>query len=141
MKKWILFLLWVNIMACNTSTGEMNSKEENSQPQRTVEEIVDYYPNGLKKVEGKLINGEKHGHWIFYYDNGFMWSEGMFKYGIREGFSVVYYKDGRKRMKGQYENDQKVGPWTFWNDQGEFVETINADELRARVDSLSASES
>ena len=133
----MIFVLWINFMACTSSTGELETKKEKAQPQRAVEEVVDYYPNGLKKVEGKLVNGKKHGRWVFYFDNGFMWSEGMFKYGIREGYSVVYYKDGRKRMKGQYKNDQKAGPWTFWNEQGEFVETIDADKLKARVDSLS----
>ena len=141
MKKWMLFVLCINILSCTTNTGESNTQNEHSEPKRTVEKIVDYYPNGIKKVEGKLVNGDKHGRWVFYYENGYMWSEGMFKYGVREGYSVVYYKNGRKRMKGQYKNDLKTGPWSFWNEDGAFVETIDADALKERIDTLSASDS
>lgn len=134
MKRWTIISCWIFIVACSSAAEKTNAASDESP--RTVEQVVDFYPNGVKKVEGKLVNGEKHGRWVFYYDNGFMWSEGMFKYGKREGYSVVYYKDGRKRMKGQYENDQKVGAWSFWNEEGEFIESIDADKLRNRIDSL-----
>lgn len=100
------------------------------------EEVVEYYPNGLKKVEGQLRNDKPHGKWIYYYENGFKWSEGVFNQGDRVGKSIVYYENGKIKMTGQYKKNIKVGVWKVFEDDGTFVDQIDLDSTLSRKDSM-----
>ncbi len=104
--------------------------------ERKVENVLERYPSGKKKLEGKLVNGERHGKWIYYYDNGYIWSEGKFWYGKRKGFSTVYYENGNRQIAGEYKNDLKVGIWRLWNEDGTLEHTLNLDEMLSKEDSL-----
>ena len=46
---------------------------------------------------GHLLNGKRHGKWIF------------------------WYKSGRKQLEGEYLNGQKTGLWTKWNERGDRI--------------------
>jgi len=134
MKNILLIICLSLLFACNSET-QKETENQNATEERKVENFVEYYPSGIKKVEGKKVNGERHGRWVYYYDNGFMWSEGEYYYGKREGYSVVYYKDGRKKMKGQYSEDEKVGVWHFWDEDGNLTKSLDVAELKKRKDS------
>ena len=132
---WYLFLFTI-LFAC---TPKEEKKADPSTSQRVEEKVLEYYPDGKKKVEGTKVNGEKHGLWRFYYKNGFLWSEGKFWYGDRTGYSTVFYDNGKKQMEGEYEDDKKVGKWKLWNKDGSLKQTIDMDSLQSRHDSLNAS--
>jgi len=139
MKKLIFILLIGAIFGCKLEGGDSNKVEEKNSKneERKEENVVEYYSNGIKKLEGKLVNGERHGKWIYYYENGFIWSEGQYWYGERKGYSLVYYENGRKKLVGKYENNLKVGIWEVWNKDGTLARKVNVDEMKAKGDSLS----
>ena len=138
MKKLIFILVLGVIIGCQPSCGDSNpSIETNTDNEKRKEEnVVEYYPSGIKKLEGKLVNGERHGKWIYYYENGFIWSEGQYWYGKRKGYSLVYYENGRKKLVGQYENNLKVGVWEVWNQDGTLAQKVNIDEMETKGDAL-----
>ena len=133
MKKIVFILLSLTIFACNNSVEE-NKKQEVLE--RKVEQVVERYSNGIKKMEGETVNGKRHGMWKYYYANGFLWSEGEFWYGERKGYSIIYYNNGKKQMEGSYENDLKVGKWKLWNPDGSLNKIIDLDQMLTSADSV-----
>ena len=45
------------------------------------EKHVEYWPNGQKKEEGTLKDGEQDGLWTFWYEGGNKWKEVTYKNG------------------------------------------------------------
>lgn len=139
MKKALYFIIVILLSACNS--GSRSASESEQQGKETggtnkIEYVTEHYPSGIKKVEGELVNGERHGKWIYYYENGFIWSEGKYRYGKRKGYSIVYYKNGGKKLVGQYKDDKKVGMWEVWNESGTLAHKISLDEPLTKEDSL-----
>jgi antitoxin component YwqK of YwqJK toxin-antitoxin module len=86
--------------------------------EQKVEEIV-YYENGQIQMKGPVNDeGQRHGNWKSWYDDGKVWTEGRFDNGKRTGKGVIYYTNGQKRCEGMYEDDKAVGEWVFWDDLG-----------------------
>lgn len=132
MMKWIvIFCFSFLVFACQTAV-----KQEQKDAPPAQEDVVEYYANGLKKVEGEHRDGLRHGVWTYYYENGMKWSEGRYKNGVRDGYSIVYYENGRKKLEGQYEQDLQVGIWKVWNDDGSLVTEIDLNEKLSSEDSL-----
>jgi len=117
--------------ACS-SAPEADQKTESN----TTENYIDRYPNGIKKMEGKLFNGKRQGKWIAYYESGIKWSEGMFRDGLREGDAIVYYENGKKKLEGKYRANKKIGIWKVWEEDGVLVQEVNLDSLLSPSDSL-----
>ena len=120
------------LFACNNSVQE----DKKQVPERNVEQVLEHYSNGIKKLEGEKVNGERHGMWKYYYDNGFLWSEGKFWYGERKGYSIIYYNTGKKQMEGEYVKDLKVGEWKLWNQDGSLNKIVNLDQMLTAKDSI-----
>ncbi len=59
--------------------------------------VKNYYPNGIIKDEGWLINGEKNEYWFFYYENG------------------------NKKAEGHYLNNNKCNWWIYYNENKEII--------------------
>ena len=133
MRKIIFLMLTLALFACNYTAKENNEKETF---ERNVEQVVEHYSNGIKKVEGEKVNGKRHGMWKYYYANGFLWSEGEFWHGERKGYSIIYYNTGKKQMEGSYEKDLKVGKWKLWNPDGSLNKVIDIDQMLTSADSL-----
>ncbi len=136
MNKLFILILGFFLIACGEEAKQASTEASTESIIEKEENYLERYPNGLKKVEGKLINGQRHGIWTYYYENGMKWSEGKYKRGIRDGFSVVYYENGRKKLAGEYKGDLKVGIWKVWNDDGSFAAEVNLNEKLSAADSL-----
>lgn len=119
------------LISCQSPESE---KQEQKEP--TVEKYESFYPNGLKQLEGKLVNGERHGKWIAYHENGMKWSEGSYRNGVREGNAIIYYENGKKKIEGRYKKGYKVGIWRVWEDDGTFADSLDTGKLLSRKDSL-----
>ncbi|MEK9696512.1 MAG: hypothetical protein VW270_12145 [Candidatus Poseidoniales archaeon] len=70
------------------------------------------------KVQGSLKNGEFHGPYVDYWDNGKLWSKGTYKDGKEEGPWVTYYKNGQLWGKGTFKDGKKEGPWVWYRKDG-----------------------
>jgi antitoxin component YwqK of YwqJK toxin-antitoxin module len=84
-----------------------------------------FYPNKKKRMEGEYKNNEREGRWIYYYEDGKVWSEGFFKQGKNEGKRITYFENGNKRYEGNYKEDLRAGLWKFYNEQGKLVNQID----------------
>ncbi|MEX2380237.1 MAG: hypothetical protein WD530_05805 [Vicingaceae bacterium] len=131
----LILILCLFVFGACASEKKENKKEESYQAPE-VEDYVEHYSNGLKKIEGKKVDGKRHGKWIYYYDNGMKWSEGKYVHGERNGYSVVYYENGKKKIEGQYKKDLRVGKWKVWEDDGSLVKEIDLDKMLSAEDSL-----
>lgn len=132
MKNIILFAVSLLLFACEPRVKEV--KKEIFE--RKTEKVLERYSNGVKKLEGELVNGERHGTWKFYFENGFVWSEGKYWYGKRKGHSTVFYPSGKVQIEGTYKNDIKIGNWKLYDKDGSLNKTINMDKMLTKDDSL-----
>jgi hypothetical protein len=79
---------------------------------------IQYFANGIKSMEGPLVNEKRHGEWKSWYEDGSLWSEGAFREGFRHGKGVVYHPNGRKFIEGSYLNGKRVGTWQWYDKEG-----------------------
>lgn len=94
-------------------------KEINGKNEWTGE--ISFHRNGVKSMEGAIVNGLREGEWISWYDNGSVWSKGSFKNGTREGHGTVYFKDGRIQIDGYYAHGERTGLWKSYDEEGKLI--------------------
>jgi len=83
------------------------------------------YPSGQLKMKGEIVQGERHGLWTSYYENGLKWSEDSYNLGARDGKCVSFYGNGQVRYIGYYTNNVKSGKWDFFDEQGNLTKSEN----------------
>jgi antitoxin component YwqK of YwqJK toxin-antitoxin module len=68
-----------------------------------------FYENGQLKMAGDFdVRGSRDGLWLYYYQDGKLWSESEYDHGKRHGKSIVYYDNGQVRFKGMYDQNQML---------------------------------
>jgi len=93
---------------------------------------ISWYENGqlnatnsrvaIKYFEGNYKDGEKEGHFIFYYDeNGKKSLEGNYKNGKEEGFLITWNRNGQKIIDNNYKNGNLDGLYIYWNKNGQKI--------------------
>ena len=87
-----------------------------------------YYANHQLRIEGHFEKDEKNGDWIYYYENGVIWSKGDFKKGKMDGFQESFHPNGKPDIKGTYKDGIRIGKWYFYKENGELLKEINYDE-------------
>ncbi|MCU0433134.1 MAG: tetratricopeptide repeat protein [Bacteroidia bacterium] len=58
-------------------------------------DILAYFANGNKSIEGKFENGYLHGAWKEYYASGAVFQEENFEYGDYDGVQKIFYANGK----------------------------------------------
>ena len=86
-----------------------------------------YYMEGMKHLDGPIVNGKRNGKFETYYKSGSLMSTGEFVDGIRVGKAAVYYENGKLHYEGCYENGKECGNWKFYDENGKLLEEINRD--------------
>jgi antitoxin component YwqK of YwqJK toxin-antitoxin module len=132
-RNFVLSALVFTLFSCNTQS--QSEKSANPPVEQVVEDYTEFYDNGQIKIEGKTVNGERHGMWKSYYENGLKWSETSFNMGQKSGLTTTYLEDGMMRYKGQYYNDERTGEWLFYDSLGYIMKKIDFTP-RSDVDSL-----
>lgn len=56
-----------------------------------------YHDNGQKQAEGRYLNGQLEGKWVWWYENGQKQEEVDYMYGKPKGEGLAWYPDGRIR--------------------------------------------
>jgi len=100
-------------------------KDENKA--ELLREIL-YYDNGNKRMEGSFKNDERTGMWSYWYPDGSIWSEGVYKDGEEHGLKTVYYENGQKYYEGTMIDGVRTGKWLFWDREGNLIKEINYDK-------------
>ena len=86
-----------------------------------IEEVIEYYPNGIIKEKGTKKDGKSVGKWFGCYETGEKEAESNYKDGRLED-SINWYKNGNKKWErtGYYE-----GKETRWYENGQKNSVIN----------------
>jgi antitoxin component YwqK of YwqJK toxin-antitoxin module len=93
-----------------------------------------WYPHKKIQMMGEYKKKKRDGNWIYYYENGNVWSEGSFKDGKSEGKRTTHYEDGKIFYEGYYQEDRRVGVWKFYNEKGKFVKSVDySKELEKKL--------
>jgi len=128
MKTLFTFACLSIFIACSTSgeqQGERSASTENTD-KPIKEEIL--YSSGKVKMSGQTINGEKHGLWTAYFENGSVWSKNEFDHGIQHGSTMVFQKSGLTYFTGTYTKGERSGKWKFYDENGEPAKTVDYDK-------------
>ena len=86
-----------------------------------------FYQEGMKHLEGPIVDGKRNGEFKAYYKSGNVLSEGNFVDGKREGKATVYYENGKVNYEGFYKNGRECGIWKFYDEEGNLYNEINRD--------------
>jgi antitoxin component YwqK of YwqJK toxin-antitoxin module len=70
--------------------------------------IVDYYPDGRKKLQGNFENGKACGIHREWYENRQLKSMGNFENGKLDGKMIAWNKDGSIKFTKTYKNGRLV---------------------------------
>ena len=87
------------------------------------------YSNGVIKVKGYFRFGQKHSKWMFFHENGNLWSEAEYIRGVMNGEHKVYYQSGKLYYSGIEKNDKPVGKWVYNDTLGNPYTSIIYDSL------------
>lgn len=88
-----------------------------------------YYENGQKKLNGHYNReGQKHGKWIYWREDGKKWSDGSFFEGKDDKLRQTWHENGARYYRGRYDKGTRVGVWKFWDENGKLVKEIDYNE-------------
>ena len=114
-------LEWVLVakgeMAGNRRLGTWESSYENGSL-RSIEVHGDdrvnttlYRSDGTKSAEGAVIDGHRHGEWVFYDGGGTETWRGRYVTGMEQGLWTLSAPDGAMLAEGYMVNGQRDGVW------------------------------
>lgn len=63
-------------------------------------------PNEINKYDAE---GQQHGPWERYFDNGQLWYIGEYIHNNFDGYWVEYFKNGQLAYKGTFKNGEEIG--------------------------------
>lgn len=142
MKKITLFIfILLSFFSCSndniieevlTKYEDGNKKEvryyiENKDGSRNYVRESWYYMEGMKHLDGPLVDGKRNGVFETYYKSGALMSRGTFVNGVREGEAFTYYENGNIKYQGVYVNGKECGIWKFYEENGELDKEVNRD--------------
>lgn len=79
--------------------------------------FTEYNEDGSILEEGNYKHGERHGSYVLYHADGIS-KKGNYKYGKEHGPYIEYHQNGAMSEKGNYEYGDKHGPYTEWCEKG-----------------------
>lgn len=86
-----------------------------------------FYKEGMKHLEGPIVDGKRNGEFKAYYKSGNVMSIGNFVNGKREGKAVVYHENGKINYEGFYKDGKECGIWKFYDEKGTLYNEVNRD--------------
>ncbi|MDX5448464.1 MAG: tetratricopeptide repeat protein [Bacteroidota bacterium] len=113
--------------------GSMEFKYSNGQlaASRKIEkglyngEVVEFYPDGSKKLEGNYLHGRAYGKWTWYHPNGKVETVGEHLYGERSGVWRWYDEDGSLINETNYLEGLSHGRSPRYDEDGNLTRIYN----------------
>jgi len=115
--------------------------EKQSQPNEPVNpkdliEVVgstykEYYDAEKTKIKFKGEqdeNKQRHGKWVYYYQNGEESNISFYKHGVQHGFIQVKRPNGILHYTGEFEDGKKAGVWKYYDEKGQLAREENYDK-------------
>ncbi len=126
--------LMVTLLGVFFSCGQSHDNQEKLIQEELLKDngytgdFEEKYPNGLLKIQGRMVNGKREGSWKYYYEDGMLWSRGYFRNDVYHGASSVYYPNGTLKMQGNYREGKSIGVWSFWAEDGRFIKKVDVEK-------------
>ena len=109
------------------SLTRIHTVSHTSKKINTVKKFELHWENGNIMVKGDFVgNLRVDGQWLWYYENGNIWSQVNYKYGFKNGLFKLYYKNGNIKVQGKYKKDERIGVWLI---NGKKRKYRNGEEL------------
>lgn len=83
--------------------------------------VKDYFKSHKIQMTGTYKSKDmkvKHGHFVYYHENGNVSSEGNYLNDKAEGPWTIWHENGKIKSKGKYTEDKLEGAWEYWFDNG-----------------------
>lgn len=77
--------------------------------------------NLLIKSEGNYMEGNKIGHWIYYYCNNHKRKEGSYINGKKCNYWMYWFFTGKISSSGNYVDDEEMGTWIYYYDYTNYI--------------------
>lgn len=106
---------------------EVRYYKENKDGSKNYVRETWYYMEGMKHLDGPIVDGKRNGVFETYYKSGSLMSKGTFVNGVREGEAFTYYENGNVKYQGFYDNGKECGIWKFYDENGELDKEVNRD--------------
>jgi hypothetical protein len=87
-----------------------------------------WYKNGVKQLEGEYLGDKKTGSWVKWYENGIKATEGEFLYGKMHGKWTDWHGNGKKALESYWVLGKRDGQWKSWNGDGTLKKTLTYDQ-------------
>jgi antitoxin component YwqK of YwqJK toxin-antitoxin module len=84
---------------------------------------VEWWPNGVKALEGRYDGGQRSGLWSSWHESGALRSQGAYEDGLREGAWTEWHADGGPRSAARYSAGRRDGAFRAWHANGAVAET------------------
>lgn len=80
--------------------------------------FIYYYENGNKQSEGEYLNDKKTGIWSGWYESGELKYRGNYITNYMDGLWQYWHKNGKKKAEGNFLSNVETGKWVYWNENG-----------------------
>jgi antitoxin component YwqK of YwqJK toxin-antitoxin module len=134
---YLLILISLSVLAsCNSESKVVEESYPDGSPKRVciylgkgeARELIretTYYANKKPQMEGAYKNNKREGKWMYWYENGNVWSEGFFINGKSDGKRTTFFENGKVRYEGSYKEDMRVGKWRFFDENGRLLQEVD----------------
>ena len=93
-----------------------------------------YYPSGEKEATGEYIDGEMHGKWVVWFENGVVESIQFYNIGLEDSIWKLYYPSGRIAEIREYQNGLSEGKWSYYYENGNIQSEVFYKQHRMNGD-------
>jgi hypothetical protein len=94
---------------------------------------VFWYQSGNKQLEGEYVAGEKSGRWVKWNESGGKITEGDFLHGKMHGKWKDWYANGQPAQESHWHFGKKDGKWTRW-DSGGKIDSVEEFDYHGEAD-------
>lgn len=98
---------------------------------------LSWYDNGLPKMKGQYVDGDRVGRFTWWHANGTKQLEGEYERGTKIGVWTWRHENGMKAIEGSYENGRAVGVWKWWQADGKVEAQEDLSQARPATSSQS----
>ena len=88
---------------------------------------VFWYRNGKKQLEGEYVRGKKTGTWTKWREEGARITEGEFLYGKMHGTWTDWHGNGQKALESHWVMGKQDGKWAYFRVDGSLEKTVGYD--------------
>ena len=79
---------------------------------------IKYFPNGSIQLQYETLDGERHGKFVRFHENGQKAIECQYAFGKHDGLCREWYSNGQIAEEGTYLEGEYI-PINFWTEIGE----------------------